>query len=64
MEPMTSVKRWDKKHHKYVNIPSPAIVKEYNEHMGGVDLFDMLSYRAYKVDHKSPKRYRLCSFGH
>ena len=57
MEPMTSIKRWDRKQHKYVNIPCPAFVKEYNEHMGGVDLFDMLM-SLYKVDHKNPKWYR------
>ena len=57
LEPMTSVKRWDRKQHKHVNVNCPAIVKEYNEHMGGVDLFDMLM-SLYKVDHKSTTWYR------
>lgn len=45
---------------KYVNIPCPVIVKEYNEHMGVVDLFDILILRTslHKVDHKNPKWYR------
>ena len=28
--------------HTYESVNCPAIIKEYNEHMGGVDLFDML----------------------
>jgi len=35
----------------------PAIVREYNHHMGSVDLFDMLM-SLYKVDHKSRQWYR------
>ena len=27
---------------KYVDVSCPAIVEEYNEHMGGADLFDTL----------------------
>src|SRR6218665_3119145 len=27
---------------KYVDVSCPASVEEYNEHMGGADLFDML----------------------
>ena len=57
VEPITTIRCWDEKQHKYVDIPCPAIVKEYNEHMGGVDLFHMLM-TLYKVDHKSPKWYR------
>lgn len=57
VEPMTSLKRWDRKQHKYVDISCPAVVQEYNSHMGGVDLFDMLM-SLYRVDHKSLKWYR------
>ena len=57
LQPMSTVRRWDRKQHKYVDVDCPAIVTEYNEHMGGVDLFDMLM-SLYKVDHKSTKWYR------
>lgn len=57
LEPMTTVQRWDRKAHKYVSVSCPAIIREYNEHMGGVDLFDMLM-SLYRVDHKSIKWYR------
>jgi len=49
---VTIVQRWDRKEHKHVQVSCPAIVKEYNEHMGEVDVFDMLM-SLYKVDHKS-----------
>jgi len=39
-----------------VQVNCPAIVKEYNEHMGEVDVFDMLM-SLYKVDHKSTEWY-------
>jgi len=34
----------------------PAIVREYDEHVVGIDLFDMLM-SLYKVDHKSNRWY-------
>ncbi|XP_013777309.1 uncharacterized protein LOC106461983 [Limulus polyphemus] len=43
--------RWDKKQHKNVYIPFPAIIKEYNEHIEYVDLFDMFM-TLYRVNHK------------
>jgi len=39
---MSTIKRWDRLQRKYVDVSCPAIVEEYNEHMGGADLFDML----------------------
>ena len=57
LEPMCTIKRWDRKLRKYTDVKCPAIVKEYNEFMGGVDLFDMLM-ALYKVDHRSAKWYR------
>jgi len=57
VQPMSTIQRWDRLQRKYVDVSCPAIVKEYNEHMGGVDLFDMLM-SLYKLDHKSCKWYR------
>lgn len=57
VEPVTSVRRWDKKQQKHIDVPCPAIVSEYNEHMGGVDLFDMLN-SLYRIDNRGPKWYR------
>lgn len=56
MGPMSTIKRWDRKLKKYSFISCPPIVKECNEFMGGVDLFDMLM-SLYKVDHESAKWY-------
>jgi hypothetical protein len=61
VEPVSMVKRWDKKENKVIDIPCPAAVTEYNSHMGGVDLFDMLS-ALYRIDHKSTKWYRRVFF--
>lgn len=42
ISPETIVKRWSKKDKKYINIPCPSIIKEYNQNMGGVDLIDRM----------------------
>lgn len=56
-EPVQSSRRWDRRLGRYIEIPCPAIVKSYNEHMGGVDKFDMFA-ALYRIDHKSRKWYR------
>ena len=35
-----SIKRWSKAEKKHIDVPMPNPFKEYNENMGGVDLFD------------------------
>ena len=57
IHPIKIVKHWDKKVKKYVEVQCPAAVIEYTAHMGGVDLFDVLS-AMYHIDHKSVKWYR------
>ncbi|XP_046857868.1 piggyBac transposable element-derived protein 3-like [Xenia sp. Carnegie-2017] len=42
-QPMGVAKRWSKTEKKFVGIPKPEIVNEYNKFMGGIDLMDMLS---------------------
>jgi len=57
VKPMTTIKCWDRKQHKYVNIPCTAIVKEYSDHIVGLDLFHMLM-PLYRVHNKNLKWYR------
>lgn len=40
IEPLGRCTRWSKIENKYINIQQPAIVAEYNDKMGGVDLLD------------------------
>ena len=42
VQPVNTVKRWDKSKRHYVHIPCPALIKAYNSGMGGVDFSDML----------------------
>lgn len=55
-EPVEKIERYDKKEKKKVHIPCPKLVKEYNSHMGGVDLMDSFLGR-YKIRVKSRKWY-------
>ena len=49
--PVEHVKRWGqkKKEKRYVKVPAPRIVREYNKRMGGFDVCDQLmeSYRSF-----------------
>ncbi|XP_049855114.1 piggyBac transposable element-derived protein 3-like [Schistocerca gregaria] len=40
--PVEPVKRWSVGERKYIDVPRPDIVREYNRSVGGVDLHDML----------------------
>lgn len=55
-EPIATCRRWSSKEKKFIDIARPAIVSEYNKHMGGVDLSDMLM-ELYKINHRSAKWY-------
>ena len=56
IQPKTSLKRYDRKLKKTIDSKCPNVIKEYNCHMGGVDLLDSLIAR-YKIKVKSRKRY-------
>ena len=53
-EPLNECKRYDKKEKKSVIVPCPAIVQEYNQFMGGVDLMDAL-IALYRIHYRSKK---------
>ncbi|KAL0871532.1 hypothetical protein ABMA27_005245 [Loxostege sticticalis] len=55
-EPATTVSRYDKKKKATISIPCPKIIKDYNSHMGGVDLMDSFLGR-YRIRIKSRKWY-------
>lgn len=40
VEPLATVKRYNRKEHKDVQILQPDMIKQYNSYMGGVDLHD------------------------
>lgn len=55
-EPLHQIKRYSKELKKKVNVDCPQIVKEYNKHMGGVDLADML-VSLYRIPFKTRRWY-------
>lgn len=54
--PLTTIKRYDKHTKSTREISCPFVVKEYNRHMGGVDLLDAILARL-KITIKSKKWY-------
>lgn len=40
--PQDTCKRWSKKDKAYIDVQRPALIKQYNEKMGGVDLSDKI----------------------
>lgn len=48
-EPTSIVPRWEKKSRQYIDVSCPAIVKNYNAFMGGVDTCDQMmeNYRTW-----------------
>ena len=62
VEPLTTVKRWDKDAKARIDVSCPDVIKKYNKSMGGVDKSDMLTHL-----YKSPmraKRWYLPIFGY
>ncbi len=56
VEPINICSRFDKKEKCRIDVCCPAIVKEYNKFMGGVDLCDMFM-ALYRIDKRSKKYY-------
>ncbi len=53
-KPLQNVRRWDKKERKYMLVPCPKTVVDYNSSMGGVDLCDrLISY--YRINMRTRK---------
>ena len=56
VDPIDYCKRWSASEKKQIDVERPHIVKEYNKHMGGVDLSDMM-LELYRTDIRSKKWY-------
>jgi hypothetical protein len=54
--PFSTVKRWSKESKAKIAVPCPSLIPAYNEHMGGIDLSDMLVH-LYKTPAKSRRWY-------
>ena len=60
-EPISLIQRWSPKEKKHVQITQPYVVNVYNQHMGGVDLIDML-ISLYRINIRSKKYYMKIIF--
>lgn len=55
-EPTQKVRRFCKKQKKYLDVDCPQIIRNYNQHMGGVDLLDSFLGK-YKIKMRTKKWY-------
>jgi len=55
-QPIDLVQRWSTKEKNHVQVTRPAVIKAYNQHMGGVDLIDIL-ISLYCINVRSKKYY-------
>lgn len=55
--PLSSIKRYSRESKRKVNVDCPHVITEYNSHMGGVDLSDML-VSLYRTNFKPRKWYK------
>ena len=62
IEPMTTVKRYDRDAHEKIDVPCPDVIKQYNGRMGGIDKSDMLTH-LYKTPLRA-RRWPLKIFGY
>ena len=61
-DPVDICRRWSKVDNAYINVQRPAIIKQYNEKMGGVDLSDrMIAY--YRMCART-KKWTVCTVLH
>lgn len=60
-QPTDLVERWSSKEKNHIQVVRPNIVKAYNQHMGNVDLIDML-ISLYRINGRSKKYYTKIIF--
>ncbi|KAM4549860.1 piggyBac transposable element-derived protein 3-like isoform 1-T1 [Fundulus diaphanus] len=60
--PLSTVNRWNKESRRKIAISCPSLIRAYNEHIGGIDLSDMLVH-LYKTPAK-PRRWYIPLFGY
>ncbi|KAJ0003764.1 hypothetical protein NQD34_008862 [Periophthalmus magnuspinnatus] len=56
IKPLTSVQQWSKDAKANIAVQCPSLIAAYNQHMGGIDLSDMLVH-LYKTPAKSRRWY-------
>ena len=61
VNPIGTVQRWDKKQKKYIEVPIPDMITQYNQHMEGVNLLDKL-IALYRIHLRSRKWYHRILF--